>query len=110
MKQFFTPVPPSPTFATHSLLFALFALNAIRSAVGLAKSVLKAPPARAMLAGLAAHSIQPLQNPTTGGYGLMLGVSGHLYGWPVVRGGSPKIAGGLGGPLQRLRGSVGTRR
>src|SRR2546421_11601456 len=63
-----------------------------------------------MLAGLAAHSIQPLQNPTTGGYGLMLGVSGHLYGWPVVRGGSQKIADALVGHLQSLGGSVVTGR
>jgi phytoene dehydrogenase-like protein len=110
MKQFFAPVPPSPTIATHSLLVARFGLNAIRSAVGLAKSVFKEPPARAMLAGLAAHSIQPLQNPTTGGYGLMLGVSGHLYGWPIVRGGSQKIADALVGHLKSLGGSVVTER
>jgi phytoene dehydrogenase-like protein len=109
MRQFFAPFRPSPTMAAHSLLVATFALRAIRSAVGLASSVFKEAPARALLAGLAAHSIQPLQSLSTGGYGLMLGVSAHVYGWPVVRGGSQKIADALLAHLQSLGGSVVTR-
>lgn len=110
MRQFFAPVHVSPSDATHTLLLATFGLSAIRSAVGLAKSHFKEAPARALFAGLAAHSIQPLENLATGGYGLMLGVTGHAYGWPIARGGSQKIADALVMHLQRLGGSVTTGR
>jgi len=83
---------------------------AIRSAVGLGNAIFKQAPARALLAGLAAHAIQPLENLSTGGYGLMLAVSAHAFGWPVVRGGSQKIADALVGELQSLGGRVMTGR
>jgi phytoene dehydrogenase-like protein len=59
---------------------------------------------------MAAHSIQPLENASTAGYGIMLGVSGHAYGWPVAKGGSQKIADALAGYLAALGGKVITDR
>jgi phytoene dehydrogenase-like protein len=109
MRQFFAPIRVSPTIAAHALLVATFGLRAIRSAVSLATSAFKEAPARALLAGLAAHSIQPLENLSTGGYGLMLGVSAHAYGWPIVRGGSQKIADALVAHFRSLGGNVVTR-
>jgi phytoene dehydrogenase-like protein len=91
-------------------LLPRFGLQAIRSAVSLAKSLFKEAPARAMLAGMAAHSIQPLTNLSTGGYGMMLGVSGHAYGWPVARGGSQCIADALAAHLKTLGGTIETNR
>src|SRR2546421_348892 len=110
MGQFFAPIRLSLSVAAHPFLLARFGLQAIRSTVGLAKSAFKQAPARALFAGLGAHSIQPLENLSTGGYSLMLGVSGHAYGWPVARGGSQKIADALTAYLQSLGGSVYTRR
>ena len=39
-----------------------------------------------MFAGLAGHSFLSLGAPITAGYGLMLGVLGHVVGWPLPRG------------------------
>jgi phytoene dehydrogenase-like protein len=83
---------------------------AIRPAVRLARSLFKEPATRALISGLAAHSIQPLENLTTGGYGLMLAASAHAYGWPIVRGGSQKISDALTAHLQTLGGTVLTGR
>jgi phytoene dehydrogenase-like protein len=51
--------------------------------------------ARAALAGMAAHSMVDLRRPITGGYGLLLAALAHKVGWPVVRGGSARLAGAL---------------
>ena len=110
MRQFFAPLRLTPAMAAHGPLLARFGMMAIRSAVGLGNAIFKQAPARALLAGLAAHAIQPLENLSTGGYGLMLAVSAHAFGWPVVRGGSQKIADALVGELQSLGGRVMTGR
>ena len=46
---------------------------------------------RALLAGIAAHSMVNLHDPITGGFGLLLAALGHQVGWPVVRGGSAQL-------------------
>jgi phytoene dehydrogenase-like protein len=48
--------------------------------------------ARGVLAGLAAHAIAPFSSPLTGGVMLLFAVTAHAYGWPMVRGGSQRIA------------------
>ena len=60
--------------------------------------------ARAALAGMAAHSMVDLRRPITGGYGLLLAALAHQVGWPVVRGGSARLAKAL---VERLRASGG---
>jgi len=62
--------------------------------------------ARALFAGLAGHSVLSLKAPVTTGYGLMLGVLGHLVGWPLAKGGSQRIADALVAVLQSLGGRV----
>jgi phytoene dehydrogenase-like protein len=54
---------------------------------------------RAVLAGMAAHSMVDLRRPITGGYGLLLAALAHQVGWPVVRGGSARLAAALVGRL-----------
>ncbi len=66
--------------------------------------------AKALLAGVAAHSIQPLTRPLTGGFGLLLTVLAHSVGWPVVEGGSSAIADALIAELTSLGGRVSTGR
>lgn len=51
--------------------------------------------ARAVLSGLAAHAIAPFSSPLTGGVALLFAVTAHAYGWPMVEGGSQRIAGAL---------------
>jgi len=66
--------------------------------------------ARAMLGGVAAHSMLPLTAPLTGAFGLLLTLIAHAEGWPVVPGGSSAIADALVTELERLGGTVTTGR
>ena len=89
--------PPRYPFA-----LARFGLLAIRSGVGLAESMFKGERARALFAGMAAHSMLPLEQPPSAGFGLVLGILGHAVGWPMPRGGSQKIVDALGSYLRSL--------
>jgi phytoene dehydrogenase-like protein len=64
--------------------------------------------ARALLAGTAAHAMEPLTAPLTSAFGLLLTALGHGDGWPVVEGGSAAITLGLANELRRLGGVVHT--
>ena len=66
----------------------------------LARSVFRGQRARAVFAGMAAHSMLDLHAPVTGGYGLLLAALAHKVGWPLVRGGSQQLADSL---VERLR-------
>ena len=55
----------------------------------------KTDEARALLAGAAAHSLLPLDQPLTGSYALLFVALGHTYGWPVVEGGSARLVDAL---------------
>jgi phytoene dehydrogenase-like protein len=79
----------------HPLSTARFGINGLRSAIGLARSRFDDERARALLAGLSAHSILPLDRPITAGVGLLLGGLAHLAGWPVAAGGSQAIVDAL---------------
>ena len=87
-----------------------FGWQAIRSARGLADGWFTAPAARALVAGLAAHSFLPLEQRLTAAIGLMLGIAGHAVGWPVARGGSQRIADAMASYLRSLGGQVVTGR
>lgn len=65
---------------------------------------------RALVAGLAAHSVAPLTTPGTSGVGLFLGLLGHAYGWPVASGGSAAVADALARQLADHGGQVTTGR
>jgi phytoene dehydrogenase-like protein len=64
--------------------------------------------ARALLAGLAAHAIAPFSAPLTGGVALLFAVTGHAYGWPLVRGGSQQIAEALATMVVAAGGTIET--
>lgn len=91
----------------HPIALARFGLGAIRSAQGLARRF-DGDRARALIAGVAAHSMLPLTKPPTGGVALLLTLLAHAVGWPFVRGGSQKIADGLARHLQDLGGEIVT--
>jgi phytoene dehydrogenase-like protein len=92
------------------VLMARFGIDAMRSARRLAESRFRGPHARALLAGLASHSILPLDRPLTAAFGLILGGSAHAVGWPVARGGSRAIAEAMASYLRTLGGTVETGR
>jgi phytoene dehydrogenase-like protein len=64
--------------------------------------------ARGLLAGMAAHSIQPLTNLATSAIALVLMTAGHVKGWPVPRHGSAAIADALASYFISLGGTIET--
>lgn len=97
-----------PRFPRRPVLAARFALAAVRSARGLARSRFDAPEARALFAGMAAHSFLPMDRSPGAAFGLALGAAGHAVGWPVARGGSSSIADALAGLFRELGGEIRT--
>jgi phytoene dehydrogenase-like protein len=63
---------------------------------------------RGLLAGMAAHSIQPLTNLATSAFALVLMTAGHVKGWPVPRHGSAAIADALASYFVSLGGIIET--
>ena len=66
------------------------------------------PGARALIAGLAAHSALPLNVRGTGAIALALAAAAHLVGWPFPRGGAQQITAALLACLRSLGGQVQT--
>ncbi len=64
--------------------------------------------ARAVLSGMAAHAIAPFSSPLTGGVALLFTVTAHAYGWPLVKGGSQRIADALAKVITDGGGSLET--
>jgi phytoene dehydrogenase-like protein len=77
------------------LLFARFGMQALRSLNGLAREWFEHEPGRALLAGIAAHAMLPLDAAGTASFGLVLACAGHAVGWPIARGGSSAITAAL---------------
>ena len=66
--------------------------------------------ARGVLAGLAGHAIAPFSSALTGGVALLFGVTAHAYGWPLVAGGSQRVAEALAKVVTDGGGSIETDR
>lgn len=64
--------------------------------------------AKGLWAGMAAHSIQPLDNWITSAIGLMLMAASHVGGWPVPKGGSRGITGALASYFVSIGGKIQT--
>lgn len=92
----------------HPFAAARFGLRAFRSAQGLTEGVFKGERARAVFAGMAAHSMMPLNRPPTAAAGLLLAITAHVVGWPVARSGSQQIVDALADYLRSLGGVIET--
>jgi phytoene dehydrogenase-like protein len=92
----------------HPFLLARFGLRAIQPATVLARRSFSNLRARALFAGLAAHSFLKLEAPLSGAFGLILGATGHAVGWPSPRGGAQRITTALGGILSSYGGRIST--
>ncbi len=85
-----------------------FGLPALMPASWLARLSFKGYRAQAMFAGMAAHSMLPLERPGTSAAALVLGTLGHVVGWPVARGGSQSIADAMSSYLRVLGSEIAT--
>ncbi len=96
-----------PRTARKLWIAARFGLRAIQPATLLARRF-RTPAARALLAGCAAHSMLSLSEPLSGAFGLVFLASTHAAGWPVVAGGSQRLADALAAYLRELGGEIAT--
>ncbi len=85
---------------------ARFAAAAVLPVGVLGRLAFREPAAPALLAGLSAHSMTRLDGLATASFGLVLAMSAHLTGWPVVRGGSGRLADALAAELRSLGGRI----
>jgi phytoene dehydrogenase-like protein len=90
----------------HPAALARFGLQAILPADRLARRTFHGERARALFAGLAAHSMLPLSRSPSAAFGLVLGLLGHHVGWPLPRGGSQSLADALAAHLRSLGGEI----
>lgn len=94
-------------FPKHPFNLARFGLKALQPA-SLFQKRFKKERAKALFAGLAAHSILPLDAVATSAIGLVLGAAGHAVGWPLPKGGSQSIADAMAGYFKSLGGEIET--
>jgi phytoene dehydrogenase-like protein len=79
----------------HPLGMIHMGREGIRSARSLAETRFQTARARALFAGLAAHSVLSLDEPASAAFGLMLAVTAHFAGWPFARGGAQRLSDAL---------------
>ncbi|MFY9905789.1 MAG: NAD(P)/FAD-dependent oxidoreductase [Terriglobales bacterium] len=97
---------PISLFPRHPLLLANFGRRALLSAKTLAGSLFRDERTKALFAGLAAHSVLSLDEPSSAAAGVLLGAALHSVGWPIPRGGAQSITDALCSCLADLGSTV----
>ena len=105
-----TVTGPALALPHHPLALARFGLMSLLPARSFARRAFRTERARAVFAGLAAHSFLPLDAPLSTTFALMLGSTAHAVGWPLPRGGSQRIADALAAILRSYGGEILTGR
>lgn len=105
MKEILGPLPLPPG---HLGALTNFGYWAIQPASFLARTHFQGVAARALFAGMGGHSILPLGNLATAAFGLVLSMGAHAVGWPLVQGGSQRMADALVAILREAGGQVET--
>jgi phytoene dehydrogenase-like protein len=94
----------------HPLRMARFGMSGVQPAQWIARNELEGVLARALFAGLAAHTFLSFDRPLSSAMTLVLAAAAHAVGWPVPRGGSGAITRALVAHLEKLGGTVHTAR
>ena len=90
--EFLQPILHLPR---HPIALGRFGIRAMCPTTLLSRISFKKEAARALFAGIAAHSFLPLESPVSSAFALVLGAAGHAVGWPIPRGGSQSISNAL---------------
>lgn len=96
-----------PTIPKHPWLMAHFGAIALLSAKTIA-SRFRTERARALFAGLAAHSFLGLNELLSGAFGMVMAISAHAVGWPIPRGGAQSLTNALCHHLSTFKGTITT--
>lgn len=89
-------------------LMLRFAAKALGSAKNLAYKTFQNNRTRALFAGLSAHAMIPLEKPLTASFGIVLATLAHAVGWPIIKGGSQRLADVLSGIIRDNGGEIET--
>jgi phytoene dehydrogenase-like protein len=90
----------------HPFLLARFGIPALMPARLFANIFFKDARARALFAGIAAHSVLALDAPLSSSAGVLLAAAAHAVGWPMPHGGAQSITNALAGHLNALGGVI----
>jgi phytoene dehydrogenase-like protein len=90
----------------HPWLLARFGVLAMMPAAVAARWIFQTEPARALFAGLAGHSVLPLESYGSAAFGWVLAAAAHAVGWPVPRRGSQCISNALASYFESLGGRI----
>lgn len=102
------PLLGSLGFPKDPLALARFGVTALCSASRFSRKTFSTEKARAVFAGIAAHSVLPMERIPSASFGLVLGATAHAFGWPFPRGGAQKIADSLASYFRSLGGEIVT--
>jgi phytoene dehydrogenase-like protein len=98
-----------PLWPLRALRMARFGLLGLQPATRVARRF-RGEAARALFAGIAAHSILRLTEPVSAAAALLLGAAAHVDGWPFPEGGAGRLPAALVAELESLGGRVETGR
>jgi phytoene dehydrogenase-like protein len=99
---------PLLAWPRHPFLMARFGMHALPSANFVARNLFRTERARALFAGLSAHSVLNLDQVLSASFGLVMGASAHAVGWPIPRGGAQSITDALSRYLATLGSRIHT--
>ncbi len=94
--------------SSYSNAKAVFAYRALSSAAHFIKHQFNSNTAQSFLAGMAAHSMLPLNKLTTSSITIVLNILAHINGWPLPKGGSQQITNALAACFKKSGGAIQT--
>jgi len=94
-------------FPNHPLKMSRFGIHGLQPASHFQKQF-QSEKAKALFAGMAAHSMLPMDAWTTTAIALVFFATSHTNGWPIPEGGSQAIANALAGYFKYLGGEIET--
>lgn len=94
--------------SAYSNVKAKFASYAVTSAKFFAKRQFDTPQAQALFAGMAAHSMLPLNQLTSSSIAIVLNTVAHVNKWPLPKGGAQQITNALAACFRSSGGEIQT--
>ena len=98
---------PMLTMPKSPLALAAFGLKSLQSGKRIAARF-RTRDAKGLWAGIAAHSMIPLESLTSSAIAFVLTIAAHRCGWPIPRGGSQAIADAMARYFESLGGTIQT--
>jgi phytoene dehydrogenase-like protein len=99
---------PILRFSHHPAAMARFGVPAVAPITRLTALARLGERGSALMGGIAAHGVLPLDAAGTGSFAIILAAAGHVVGWPLPRRGSQSIADAMTRLLGDLGGEIET--